>query len=476
MRSTTSWLVTALLQAGLAAAIPANPSGGGGGGGNGPNAAESPTHTCTQWGKLETSSFLVVNDLWGKDSASPGGYGCVTVTGSGAGEVNFNSAWSWQGAQSNVKSYPSAVFHGDDSIGGMPISQLPSIPSTFSWTYSGTGLDCDVAYDLFLGDDKGYLMDWSSAYKYELMIWLAAKGGAMSIGADKPAIEVTIGGQKWNLFIGSNGQQQVFSYVPPSATEERASFSGDLAAFIKQLVTLGKLDGDKVYLKHIAAGSEPFVGTDALFSAKLSVSVGGGGGGSSGGDNHGGSHGGETPSTTSPSTSSPTPTAASNKKPKQSGTTVSPNKTKPTASPKPTSPPLMNSIPPSRDVALSAEAGTTVCDQWGKIDAPSFQVQNDMWGMDKATSGGACVTLLSSTGDGSGDAQDTVQFKSNWTWAGGHWDVKSWPNAAWRGAEKYAQTKITSLPSIYSSLYAAHASIPVLARGVGHLSEEKEGD
>lgn len=49
--------------------------------------------------------------------------------------------------------------------------------STFDWTYSGSGITADVSYDLFTSSTA------SGSNEYEIMIWLAALGGAGPISS-----------------------------------------------------------------------------------------------------------------------------------------------------------------------------------------------------------------------------------------------------------------------------------------------------
>jgi xyloglucan-specific endo-beta-1,4-glucanase len=62
--------------------------------------------------------------------------------------------------------------------------------------------------------------------QYEIMIWLAALGGAGPISSTGSAIETTtISGTTWKLYYGLNGSTKVYSFV---AESEVTSFSSDL--------------------------------------------------------------------------------------------------------------------------------------------------------------------------------------------------------------------------------------------------------
>lgn len=49
--------------------------------------------------------------------------------------------------------------------------------STWSWSYTGSNLVADVSYDLFTSSSAG------GSNEYEIMIWLAALGGAGPISS-----------------------------------------------------------------------------------------------------------------------------------------------------------------------------------------------------------------------------------------------------------------------------------------------------
>lgn len=95
------------------------------------------------------------------------------------------------------------------------------------------------------------------------MIWLAAIGGAGPISSTSSAIaSVTVAGHEWNLWYGLNGSMKVYSFV---AASEVNSFDGDLLEFYTYLVSSQGFS-DAQYITSIGAGTEPFVGTDAVMA------------------------------------------------------------------------------------------------------------------------------------------------------------------------------------------------------------------
>jgi Glycosyl hydrolase family 12 len=101
----------------------------------------------------------------------------------------------------------------------------------------------DVAYDLFTASTP------SGDSEFEIMIWLAALGGAGPISATgKPIASPTIAGHSWKLSKGLNGKMTVFSFVAPTPIK---SFNGDLMAFFRYLETSQGLKKTQ-FLKSIA--------------------------------------------------------------------------------------------------------------------------------------------------------------------------------------------------------------------------------
>ncbi|WYZ37059.1 hypothetical protein EsH8_II_000565 [Colletotrichum jinshuiense] len=216
-----------------------------------PTVEKRATTYCDQWGSATTGTYTVYNNLWGASSGT--GSQCTTLTGLSGSNLQWSTTWSWSGGQYNVKSYANAVV----SITKKALSAIGSIPSTWNWSYSGSGLVANVAYDLFTSSTA------SGSPQYEIMIWLGSLGGAGPISATGSTIATpTVAGRTWNLYKGVNGQMTVFSFVAPSNVQ---SFSGDLKAFITYLINSQGLPSSQI-LQSIGAGTEPFVGSNAKFT------------------------------------------------------------------------------------------------------------------------------------------------------------------------------------------------------------------
>lgn len=134
-------------------------------------------------------------------------------------------------------------------MSAVQLSSISSIPTTWDYSYTGTSIDADVAYDMFLSSSA------SGSDEYEVMIWLAALGGAGPISSTGSATaSPTIAGVTWNLYDGYNGAMHVYSFV---ASSEQTSFSGDILDFYKWLESNEGLSSSE-YLLSVQAGTEPF--------------------------------------------------------------------------------------------------------------------------------------------------------------------------------------------------------------------------
>jgi xyloglucan-specific endo-beta-1,4-glucanase len=97
----------------------------------------------------------------------------------------------------------------------------------------------------------------TGANEYEIMIWLAALGGAGPISSTgSPVATITINSVSWKLYSGPNGSTTVYSFV---AASEATNYSGDLMNFFKYLESSQGFPSSQ-YLLSIGAGTEPFTG------------------------------------------------------------------------------------------------------------------------------------------------------------------------------------------------------------------------
>jgi xyloglucan-specific endo-beta-1,4-glucanase len=178
-------------------------------------------------------------DLWGKDSASSGSQ-CSSIDSLDGSTIKWHTSWSWAGGSSSVKSFAQIM---DNVSTPKQVSMINTYKSTWSWSYSGSNMVADVAYDIFTCKDTSGCSD------YEVMIWLAALGGAFPISSTgQPIATVTIGSYSWKLYYGLNGSMKVYSFV---ATNTINNFSGDLKEFYTYLIKSQGFPGTQ-YMKGAA--------------------------------------------------------------------------------------------------------------------------------------------------------------------------------------------------------------------------------
>lgn len=97
--------------------------------------------------------------------------------------------------------------------------------------------------------------------------------------------------------------------------------------------------------------------------------------------------------------------------------------------------------PPTRTVV--EKRAETFCDQWGSLETGGYIVYNNLWGQDSADSGEQCTTVEGVSGEGS------LAWSTEWTWAGGEYNVKSYANVV-KQADAKPLADVASMPSTWS--------------------------
>jgi xyloglucan-specific endo-beta-1,4-glucanase len=213
---------------------------------------------CGQWDWAKSTNYIVYNNLWNKNAASSGSQ-CTGVDKVSGSTIAWHTSYTWTGGKATeVKSYSNAAL----VFTPKQLTSISTIPSKMKYSYaysSSNTFVADVAYDLFTSSSA------SGSNEYEVMIWLAAYGGAGPISSTGKAIAtVKIGSNSFKLYKGPNGSMTVFSFV---ATKTITNFSADLKQFLSYLTKNQGLPSS-LYLIPLVAGTEPFVGTNA----KMTVS------------------------------------------------------------------------------------------------------------------------------------------------------------------------------------------------------------
>ncbi|KAH9870044.1 hypothetical protein J1614_006966 [Plenodomus biglobosus] len=186
---------------------------------------------CGQWDNQVHGTYTVYNNLWGQNQASPGGWQCTGVDGRDGNTIKWHTSWTWSGG---------------------------SLPSTWNWSYTGSNMVANVAYDLFTSSRAG------GSPEYEIMIWLGSFGGAGPISSTgRPIATVTLAGVSWNVWNGAHSQMNVYSFV--RAGGDVRNFKGDLNEFVKYLTSRQGMPSSQI-LTSVGAGTEPFSGNNARFT------------------------------------------------------------------------------------------------------------------------------------------------------------------------------------------------------------------
>ncbi|MEU1684023.1 cellulose binding domain-containing protein [Micromonospora sp. NPDC005707] len=227
--------------------------------------ASADTQICEQYGSTTIGGkYVVQNNRWGTSAQQ-----CINVTSTGFSITRQDGVGSTSGAP---VSYPS-VFVGCHYTNCSPGTNLPvqvksisSAPASISYNYV-SGAIYDAAYDIWL--DPSPKRD--GVNQMEIMIWLNRQGPIQPIGS--VVGNASIAGRTWEVWRGSNGSNNVISYVAPSPV---ASMSFDAMAFINDTRSRGAITADW-YLTSIQAGFEPWQGGVGLAVNSFSQSVNTGG-------------------------------------------------------------------------------------------------------------------------------------------------------------------------------------------------------
>jgi hypothetical protein len=174
MSMSRSWkLVTALI-ATLAASFAAMPT-----------ASAATWQSSDKWATWSNGGYTIRNDVWG------GGAGAQSIW---ANSYSNWGVWADHPNTGGVKAYP----HSAKNI-GKRISALGTLSSNFNVSPPGGGAYTS-AYDIWAGNNA-----------YEIMLWMNKQGAVGPIGSWQAS--ASVGGHSWDVYKGSNGSNQVFSFV-----------------------------------------------------------------------------------------------------------------------------------------------------------------------------------------------------------------------------------------------------------------------
>jgi hypothetical protein len=138
-----------------------------------------------KFGQWSNGGYTVRNDVWG--------------SGAGPQVIWANSFSNW-GVWANHPNTGGVKSFGHSARNvGRSLSSLSRLTSSFNVTVPGSGA-YESAYDI-----------WANNNAFEIMLWMNKTGAVGPIGTRQTSANV--GGHNWDVFRGSNGANQVFSFV-----------------------------------------------------------------------------------------------------------------------------------------------------------------------------------------------------------------------------------------------------------------------
>ncbi|GAB1742010.1 hypothetical protein NU219Hw_g7404t2 [Hortaea werneckii] len=228
---------------------------------------ERATQQCGQYQTQYNGPYSLATNGWGWSTGT--GSQCSEINSVSGNTIAWDTTWTWSGGPTSVKSYTNIQ---QQSYPKKQLGQYSSMPTTWKWSYSGTNLAANVAYDTFVGSSP------SGANAFEVMVWLGLYGSISPLSSNgypfTPIASPVINGVQFDLAYGLNGNVKVYSFV--ARNRAATSFSGDFLNFYKYLQQNYASNGfnSNLYLQAFQAGTEVFTGSNANFdTAAYSVSI-----------------------------------------------------------------------------------------------------------------------------------------------------------------------------------------------------------
>ncbi|MGW2721574.1 glycoside hydrolase family 12 protein [Streptomyces sp. NPDC001492] len=159
-------------------------------------------NSCAQYGSTNLNGYTLYNNVWGSGAGSQ----CIWA--------NSGTSWGVWADHPNtggIKSYPNAtkvINKSITSLGSLSSSYNVSVPSSGAY---------ETAYDI-----------WDTNHRYEIMLWMNKTGAVGPLGTSQG--NVTLGGHSWTVYKGTNGSNDVFSFVRSSNS---ASGTVDILPILK---------------------------------------------------------------------------------------------------------------------------------------------------------------------------------------------------------------------------------------------------
>ncbi|MFJ5999263.1 hypothetical protein [Streptomyces sp. NPDC092370] len=145
-------------------------------------------NSCDRWGNTSLNGYKLYNNIWGSGAGSQ----CAWANSG----TNWG-VWANHPNTGGIKSYPNStktINKTINSLGWLTSNYNVSVPSSGAY---------NTSYDI-----------WDTDHQYEIMLWVNYNGAVGPIGSYQG--NVTLGGHNWNAYRGSNGSNQVFSFLRTS--------------------------------------------------------------------------------------------------------------------------------------------------------------------------------------------------------------------------------------------------------------------
>ncbi|GAB7042063.1 MULTISPECIES: glycoside hydrolase family 12 protein [Catenuloplanes] len=162
-----------------------------------------------RWGTWTNGGYTLYNNIWGS------GYGAQTIW---ANSYSNWGVWADHPNTGGIKSYPNATRWV-----GKRVSALGTTTSSFNVTVPTSGVAFTTAYDI-----------WSSDNAHEIMLWMNKYGPVGPLGTFQ--VRASVGGHTWDIYRGSNGANNVYSFIRTGNTN---SGTVDIRAVAQWLRTNG---------------------------------------------------------------------------------------------------------------------------------------------------------------------------------------------------------------------------------------------
>jgi Glycosyl hydrolase family 12 len=188
-----------------------------------------------RWGTWSSGGYTLYNNIWGS------GYGSQTIW---ANSPSTWGVWADHPNTGGIKAYPNATRYI-----GRRVSALGTTTSSFNVSVPTSGVAFTTAYDI-----------WSSDNAHEIMLWMNKYGPVGPLGSLQTT--TSVGGHTWSIYRGSNGANQVYSFVRTSNTSSGTVDVRAIAQWIRAQGWFGDVTIGNVQFGYeitSAAGGKDFV-------------------------------------------------------------------------------------------------------------------------------------------------------------------------------------------------------------------------